>query len=273
MITIAGENFDATTVGTIPAAWSQTSGNIFSVQATGSSPTPQSGANVLKLGFKSGATVQLAWYNGSTDNNSGNGQAQFYVNVGTLNATETLYVVGRLTSPASNPTYYRLKIQITVTPTLIVQFQKVVAGTSTSLGSAVTSAATAAGWHSLLINLNGTALVGTIQQPSGNYLNGSGSWVSSAANVQSITDSAVSGAGYWGVASLVNGNSSDVLYVDTFLSQALNSPGTSNYTRRSLSEFGTRTGSRTACFRRPGPPDGRPALILPDRRPITPRAA
>lgn len=120
--------------------------------------------------------------------------------------------------------------------------------TSTQIGSTVTitGGLTASAYYHLLFKAVGTTLTVTVTRYSdGDYLNSSGTWQASAANVISATDSNIAGQGYGGVS--INNASANRVEVDNLLFQsnaslAVAQPTLSSFTSTSVTLAASVTG-------------------------------
>ncbi len=182
------ETFDGTAAGALPAGWSQWSNGDPSFGV--STAQPESGPAGLASAGASGVTAR-GWL---ATSQPANVQASADVFVNGLTGTQVLLRGSNLNS--ASPTYYAL----TIRRGLYAQLVRVVNGVSTTLADLSSSSWFSGSWARLTLSASGAQLQGQIYRPdTGQYLNASGQWQSAPTAAFSVTDSAISGAGYAGV--------------------------------------------------------------------------
>jgi hypothetical protein len=197
------ETFDSTPAGSLPSGWSQWSSGAASFAV--SLAQPESGpAGLASTG--SSAVTARGWL---ATSQPANVQASADVFVNTLAAGQVLVRGNNLNS--ASPTYYALTVQ----RGLYAQLVRVVNGVSTTLASLSSASWVQGQWVQLTLSANGSQLKGQIYRPdTGQYLNASGQWQTAPAAAFTVSDFAISGAGYAGVGRLAGyaGN----VYFDNF---------------------------------------------------------
>jgi hypothetical protein len=207
------QSFDNTPVGALPSGWSQWSSGALSFAV--SSANPENGSGGLASSGASSVTAR-GWV---TTAQPANAQASADVFVNALTGAQLIVRGNNLAS--DTPTYYAL----TVRRGLYAQLVRVVGGNTTVLADLTSATWFEGAWVRLTLTVNGNQLVGQIYRPdTGQYLSASGKWQSGQANAFSVTDSAISGAGYAGVGRIAG--YSDSVYFDNFSLTPLAAPQT-----------------------------------------------
>jgi hypothetical protein len=106
------------------------------------------------------------------------------------------------------------------TPVGLILYKRV-SGSNTSLGSVVPTGGNVFAiniWYRITLSLIGSAITVTVQRDSdNNYLTSGGTWQSGATAAISVTDSAVSAAGYVGTIQYESGTPLRYMRVDDFV--------------------------------------------------------
>lgn len=227
-MSIHSENWDGVTPPAIPAGFN-CDANLVTTATFAGGITPTSSPNALK---QSGGSLNTnyccTW--ATADSNSGNVTVQanctWYWSTSTPNST--IFGLCARGSAAtlnfSSTSFYWFTFDFIVQQ---VAIQKVISGTATVLGSAVSMPTPARGtWYQLEATLNGTALSLAINRLSDNtWLNSSGSFVGGGATAISLTDGTLTSAGYAGLTggTNVSAGASD-LYSDDWIFANVNPP-------------------------------------------------
>ena len=138
-----------------------------------------------------------------------NVQASADVFVNALTGAQVLVRGSDLNS--ASPTYYAL----TIRRGLYAQLVRIVNGTTTVLADISSASWFDGDWARLTLSANGSQLQGQVyREDTGQYLNASGQWQSAQTSVFTVTDSAITAAGYAGVGRIAGyaGN----IYFDNF---------------------------------------------------------
>lgn len=185
-LTVISDSFENVTAG-LAEDWSQRSNDgssPFGVAATGTSPTPTSGANVLAYTPPYSTTNALVWNEKLVDKDA---TVSTNVFLSSLNPV-------RVTARGSNldtatPSYYAA----TITRGLTVGLVKVVNGTATAIGTSVTSSDyVSQKWARVTLDVNGTTLKAKVLRLDTNqYLTSAGGWQSAETWAVTTTDTAI----------------------------------------------------------------------------------
>jgi hypothetical protein len=208
--TVLQESFDATSVGALPSGWTQWTSN-GSTSFAVSKAQPENGAAGLASSGASNVTAR-SW---QTTSQPANVQVSADVFVNALTGSQVMVRGSNLNSSSS--TYYAL----TIRRGLYAQLIRVVNGKTTVLADITSTSWFEGSWARLTLTVNGNQLQAQIYRPdTGKYLNASGQWQSASATMFSVTDSAITGAGYAGVGRIAGyaGN----IYFDNFSVSPLN---------------------------------------------------
>ena len=174
-VVVVDEKFDTVTSG-LPAGWGQYSpggATPFAVAATGSSPTPVSGARVLAFNPPLSTTTGIVWSQQSVGPDA---TVTVAVNLAESAPTEVIARASNLNS--DTPTYYAASIKRGLT----LELFRVVNGTATAIGtpSAINSPSPGYenGWVRVSLDVSGATVRASVQRVSdGQYLAaGGGGW-------------------------------------------------------------------------------------------------
>jgi hypothetical protein len=197
------ETFDSTASGSLPSGWSQWGSDGSSFAVSGS--MPENGPNGLASWGASSMSAR-GWL---ATSQPANVQASIDAYVNSLTASQVLVRGSNLNTDA--PTYYALTVQ----RGLYAQLVRVVNGVSTTLASVSSASWFDGQWLRLTLTANGSQLQGQLYRTdTGQYLNSSGQWQAAPTSAFTVTDWAISGAGYAGVGRMAGyaGN----VYFDNF---------------------------------------------------------
>ena len=186
--TVVSESFDSSSA--LPSGWQQwssTGTTSFSV----SSAQSYSPSNGLVTDGNSGTTAQL-WYNQSAGPDV-RVSADIYVS-----PLQPVVLMARGSGlNSSAPVYYGAKIARGLQLELI----RVQNGQTTSLGVISSPDYISGEWIHLTLNVCGSTIQSEVERlDTGQYLNSSGVWQSTAAWATTTTDTAITGVGYCGIA-------------------------------------------------------------------------
>jgi hypothetical protein len=208
-VTYIDASFESVSSG-LPGGWNQWSNDgssPFGVAATGASPAPTSGTNVLAYSPLYSSTNGLAWNEQVVDKD-----ATISANV-YLSSANPIRIVGRGSDlNTSTPTYYAL----TITRGLTVGLAKVVGGTATAVGTSVTSGDyVSQKWSRVTLDISGTTLRAQVQRlDNGQYLTSAGGWQAAPTWAVTATDSSIAAGDLTGIGRFAT--DANPLYFDDF---------------------------------------------------------
>lgn len=208
-VTVVNESFDAVSSG-LPTGWTQRTNDAsspFGVAATGTSPTPVSGTQVLSYSPPLSSTNGIAWNQQTVDED-----ATVAANV-FLNSVNPVQVLARGSNlNTGTPTYYAA----TLTRGLTVGLVKVVGGTTTGIASPVTTGGyISQQWVRLTLDVSGTTVKASVQRLDTNqYLTTSGTWQTAQTWAVTATDSSITTGDLTGIGRFAT--EANPLYFDDF---------------------------------------------------------
>lgn len=208
MSTLVSENWDAASLGGLPAGWVQSVA--MAVQNTNFNSSPNG------VWYPANTTPGTAFYTGFNDGNGGSAKASHVTWSTQTNIACNSYVLVRVTT--TSPTlslcigYYTL-----VAFTGAVSIGYISGGALNSLASLSGLTLGTTDKYDVFCEASGSNIVARVQRVSDSkWMDSSGAWQSSQQDVHNITDTHITGAGYAGFA-LGRFNSSDKPWSDDFL--------------------------------------------------------
>jgi hypothetical protein len=182
------ETFDSAPVGSLPAGWSQWSSGASSFAV--STARPEDGPAGLASSGTSNVTAR-GWL---ATSQPANVQASADVFVNGLTPAQVLARGSNLNT--ATPTYYAVSVR----QGLYLQLVRVVNGTTTVLADLSSASWFSGNWVRVTLSVSGSQLQAQVYRTdTGQYLNSSGKWQSAATSALSVSDTAISGAGFAGV--------------------------------------------------------------------------
>ena len=205
------QDWDSTVAPALPGTWNYTPGGIL-VAATslGGGLSPTSSPNVLAI-VSAGLTTPQQWAAYPlTDTNAGNVslQANF---AGTGNSSGLLFCRSNQSPPGSGAFYYSGGVSLV---TGLVSIAVATGGAPSTLTSLTSASLASDAWYTLFLSAINSVLTFSLQRMADSeWLNPSGSFQATQVAALTVSDSTISGSGYFGVALAAKSASS---YTDDF---------------------------------------------------------
>ncbi len=185
------ENFDSTSLGSLPWDWSQWSSSGYQAFRVGSDPTGSGGHDLAASASISNLTSR-AWANTLTPADV---QVSANVYVDSLIPAQVLLRGTGLNT--ATPIYYALS----VTRGLQLQLLRVIDGNPAVLATAQSANYVSGTWVRITLASQGSSLQGQVYRPdTGQYLSSNGQWQSAPAWALTRIDTAITGTGLAGLA-------------------------------------------------------------------------
>ena len=204
------QDWDSTVAPALPGTWNYAGGVLVTASSLGGGLSPTSSPNVLAI-VSAGLTTPQQWAAYPlADTNAGNVslQANF---AGTGNSSGLLFCRSNQSPPGSGAFYYSGGVSLV---TGLVSIAVATGGAPSTLTSLTSASLTSDAWYVLFLAAINSALTFSLQRMSDSeWLNPSGSFQSTQVAALTVSDSTISGSGYFGVALAAKSASS---YTDDF---------------------------------------------------------
>jgi hypothetical protein len=164
-----------------------------------------------------------AFFN-TADDNGGNVLVSSHVHIQSGTNDGVAYIFGRSNATSSPATWYALVfVSGSAEGTTGIRLEKAVSGSVTNLTSTLASLAQDV-WYKIFLQCNNNSIIGRVQRQSDStWLNSSGTFVSGQQDALSVTDSSITGSGYYGFGQF-RATGSGNTYWDDFSAVAVGPP-------------------------------------------------